>query len=168
MSVIIPTVNLQNGEVIIFSSKETRHKISDAIKYITDVPIDIAVRSSCSYPGVFSPCMYKNLQLVDGGIRENVAWKELKEIGATKVVGVNFISDLGKDGYCDNMIEVATRSINLMSHELSNYELEGIDELITITTKKVGLLDTKMIDYLYKTGYETTKKYLSKHPILLG
>ena len=47
-----------------------------------------------------------------------------------------------------------------MEHELSNYELDGIDELITITTKKVGLLDTCDIEYLYNIGYKITKKYI--------
>lgn len=47
-----------------------------------------------------------------------------------------------------------------MEHELSNYELDGIDELITITTKKVGLLDTSDIEYLYNIGYKITKKYI--------
>ena len=45
-------MNLQNGEVIIFSSKEIRQNISDEIKYIVDAPIDVAVRSSRGFPVV--------------------------------------------------------------------------------------------------------------------
>lgn len=160
MPIAIPAVNLQNGEVIIFSSKEIRQKFSDEIKYVVDAPIDIAVRSSCSFPIVFSPCTYKKNQLIDGGVRENVAWKELKEMGADKVLGINFESRAKKDDCCKNLIDIAVRSIGLMEHELSNYELDGIDELITITTKKVGLLDTSDIDYLYEKGYKITKKYI--------
>ena len=58
------------------------------------------------------------------------------------------------------MVDIAVRSIGLMEHELSNYELDGIDELITITTKKVGLLDTSCINELYDAGYKITKKYI--------
>jgi NTE family protein len=160
MPIVIPAVDLQNGEVIVFSSKEIRGKISDKTKYITDAPIDIAVRSSCSFPGVFSPCVYNKKQLVDGGVRENVAWRELKDIGADRVLGINFSTYMEKDACCENMIEIAVRSMNLMEHELSNYELNGIDELITIPTGKVGLLDTSKINYLYKTGYKIAKKYI--------
>ncbi len=160
MPIVIPAVNLQNGEVIIFSSKETRREISDEIKYVVDAPIDVAVRSSCGFPGVFCPYKYKNFQLVDGGVRENVAWRELKQIGADKVLGINFGAENNKENYCENMIEVAVRSINLMEHELLNYELKGIDNLITITTKKVGLLEKSQSDYLYKRGYETAKSYI--------
>ena len=52
MPIAVPAVNLQNGEVIIFSSKEIRQNISDEIKYIVDAPIDVAVRSSCGFPVV--------------------------------------------------------------------------------------------------------------------
>lgn len=158
--IAIPAVNLENGEVIIFSSKEIRQNISDEIRYVVDAPIDIAVRSSCSFPVVFSPCMYGKEQLIDGGVRENVAWRELKEMGADKVLGINFASKSKKGDCCKNLIDIAVRSISLMEHELSNYELDGIDELITITTKKIGLLDTSDIEYLYNKGYEITKKYI--------
>ncbi len=160
MPVAIPAVNLENGEVIIFSSKEIRQNISDEIRYIVDAPIEVAVRSSCSFPVVFSPCMYKKMQLVDGGVRENVAWKELKEMGADSVLGINFASKSKEDECYENMIDIAVRSIGLMEHELSNYELDGIDELITIKTKKIGLLDTSDIEYLYNVGYKFAKKYV--------
>ena len=162
MPLVIPAVNLQNGEVIVFTSKEVRKRISDEVKYVMDAPVDLAVRSSCGYPGVFSPCIYKNYQLVDGGVRENTAWKELKQIGADKVLGINFSTDENKVYYCNNMIEVAIRSMNLMNHELANYELLGIDDLLTITTKKIGLLDKKQIDYLYEKGYKSAKKYIDE------
>lgn len=160
MPVAIPAVNLENGEVIIFSSKEIRQNISDEIRYIVDAPIEVAVRSSCSFPVVFSPYMYKKMQLVDGGVRENVAWKELKEMGADSVLGINFASKSKEDECYENMIDIAVRSIGLMEHELSNYELDGIDELITIKTKKIGLLDTSDIEYLYNVGYKFAKKYV--------
>ena len=143
MPIAIPAVNLKNGEVIIFLSKEVRKEISDNIKYITDVPIDVAVRSSSSYPVVYSPYKYKDLQLVDGGIRENVAWKELKNIGAEKILCINFESYIEENSFCDNMIDIAMRSLNLMEHELANYELEGIEDIITITTGKVRFIRCK-------------------------
>lgn len=161
MPLVIPAVNLRSGELIVFSSKQIRGNISDKIKYITNVPIDVAVRSSCSFPGVFSPCIYQNMQLIDGGVRENVAWKELKDMGAEKILGINFDSNEDVMECCQNMIEILERSFSLMEHELARYELKGIDELITISTKKVGLLETSKIDYLYETGYKIAKKMLT-------
>ena len=47
-----------------------------------------------------------------------------------------------------------------MGHELSNYELEGVDYLLKIHTEDVSLLDTSKMDYLYQRGYEETKKQI--------
>lgn len=61
-------------------------------------------------------------ELIDGGIRENVPWKELKLLGADKVISVVFEEELKEDDYI-NIIEVVGRAIGILSHELSNYEL---------------------------------------------
>lgn len=47
-----------------------------------------------------------------------------------------------------------------MGRELSNYELDGADNVLTIKTKEVSLLDFKEINYLYNQGYLQTKKFL--------
>ena len=41
------------------------------------------------------------------------------------------------------------------------------DYLIKIKTKKVSLLDTSQIDYLYNEGYNQAKKYLKETNIKL-
>lgn len=158
--IVIPSVELQSGKVYIFSSLQVRSTYDDKIKYINDIDIGKAVRASCSYPGVFSPCKYKDIELIDGGIRENVPWKELKNIGADEVISVVFEEELKKDDYI-NIIEVIEKSIGILSHELSNYELVGADNLIKIKTKHMSLLDSSKIDYLYKLGYTKAKKVLN-------
>ncbi len=148
---------MNTGTVYIFSSiKETRG-YSDKVKYINDINIGKAVRASCSYPGVFSPCIYKETELVDGGIRENVPWKELKENGVDAVISVVFTKDIKYKGN-KNILDVIVDSIDIMGHELSNYELEGADYLLKIHTKDVSLLDASQMDYLYKRGYEEAKR----------
>ena len=158
---VIPTVDMCNGELKCFTSCKFRKDFSDNIVFINDIEIGKAVRASCSYPVVFSPFKYKNTQLIDGGIRENIPWKELKMLGAEKVINVIFESE--KDEcYNKNIIEVASRSINLLCRELSNYELDGSDDNIIIKSGKIGLLDMSKIDELYELGYQETKKYLKK------
>lgn len=165
---IIPSVDLHNGKIYFFSSKKhnknninNRDILSDEISYVYNMNIGKAVRASCSYPGVFSPMLYQNTQLIDGGIRENVPWKELKEIGVDKVISVIFQNELEKEEKCLDIIEVVSDSIGILSHELSNYELLGAGNLIKIKTQKISLLDSSKIDMLYKLGYETAKQYLA-------
>lgn len=161
MPLMISMVDLQKGTVYIASSQEKRKVLQDNTKYISDIPIATAVRASCSFPVVFSPCKFDGIQLIDGGTRENLPWKGLKEYGADEVYGVSFDTILEKNQCCKNMIEVAARAMELQGRELANYEKEGIDHLITICLKKVALLDSSKIDVLYKMGYEETKKQLN-------
>lgn len=161
MPLMISMVDLQKGTVYIASSQEKRKVLQDNTKYISDIPIATAVRASCSFPVVFSPCKFDWLQLIDGGTRENLPWKGLKEYGADEVYGIAFDTILEKNQCCKNMIEVAARAMELQGRELANYEKEGIDHLITICLKKVALLDSNQIDVLYKMGYEETKKQLN-------
>lgn len=161
MPLMISMVDLQKGTVYIASSQEKRKVLQDNTKYISDIPIATAVRASCSFPVVFSPCKFDGLQLIDGGTRENLPWKGLKEYGADEIYGIAFDTILAKNQCCKNMIEVAARAMELQGRELANYEKEGIDHLITICLKKVALLDSSQIDVLYKMGYEETKKQLN-------
>lgn len=161
MPLIIPSVDLHNGKVYIFTSANTRSTYNDNVSYINNVDIATAVHASCSYPGIFSPCKYKNTELIDGGIRENVPWRETKLMGADKVISVVFEENIQKDDYI-NIIEVIGRAIGILSHELSNYELSGADDIIRIKSNHMSLLDTSKIDYLYKLGYKEASKQLPK------
>ncbi len=161
---VIPAVSLCKGNVIAFTSCNFRNSYDDSTSFINDVKIGKAVRASCSYPVVFSPCEYKNLKLIDGGIRENVPWKELKILGAEKVLSIIFEDDI--ENNCDkNLIEVAERSINLLCRELSNYEMSGADYTVVVKSKKVGLLDVSKIDELYNAGYIQMKKVLDSREV---
>lgn len=162
MPIAIPMTRLSDGELYVATSKQVRNTYSDKITYVNDMDIAKAVEASCSYPLVFSPCEINDKQFVDGGVRENTPWKELKALGAEKVLGIGFETILENTEKFDNMIEVGIQSMNLICHELSNYEIAGIDYLIEIPTKKVSLLDRSKIEELYEVGYEVTKKKLKE------
>lgn len=49
-TVLIPSVDLHNGRVCVFSSKNIRNTYSDDVLYNSDIEIGKAVRASCSYP----------------------------------------------------------------------------------------------------------------------
>lgn len=160
-NLIIPSVDLCDGKVYIFSSKSNRESFSDKMIYIYDINIGKAVHASCSYPGIFSPCKYKSEKLIDGGIRENIPWKETKISGADKVISVIFEKEKKKKDY-NNVIDVVSNSLDILSHELSTYELAGADYLLNIKTENVQLLDVNKIDYLYNIGYQIAKSKIKE------
>ena len=149
---LIPSVSLSDGKVFLFSSIKNRNTYSDQMIYINDINIGKAVRASCSFPGVFSPMKWESEYLIDGGIRENVPWKELKEIGADKTISIIFQNDVQEKENM-NIIDIISNSIDILCHELSTYELKDADFLVEIETKNIHLLDKKKIDYLYYLGY---------------
>lgn len=161
MPLAIPSVDMCKGNVICFTSCNFRKEFSDNIKFENDISIGKAVRASCSYPVVFSPCKYKNTELIDGGIRENVPWKELKTLGAERILNITFQEEVDQN-CCKNLIEVASRSLNLLCRELSNYEMEDADCTVKIKSEKLGLLDMSKIDELYELGYNQIKKNIKK------
>lgn len=159
---LISMVDMKTGIVYVASSKEIRSTLSDNTKYITDISISKAIRASCSFPVVFCPCTYENVQLIDGGIRENLPWKHLKKIGADEVWGIIFNTIFREKDCCPNIIDAATRAIELQGRELGIYENTGIDKLITINMKKVSLLDSSKSEELYLNGYIQTKQQIKK------
>lgn len=158
MSLVIPSVNMNTGEVVCFTSSKIR-AFSDNTIFVNDVKIGGAVQASCSFPTVFSPYDYNGKKLIDGGIRENVPWREVKFLGADKVISVVFESEVDKS-CCKNLVDVAFRSFELKNKELSKYELDGSDDLIRIKSEKVSLLDMSKIEEFYELGYKETIKFL--------
>ena len=165
MPLVIPSVNMNTGEVMCFTSSKIR-AFSNNTVFINDAEIGNAVQASCSFPAVFSPCNFENTKLLDGGIRENVPWRELKVLGADNVISVIFENEVD-NSCCKNLVDVAFRSFELMGKELSKYELNGTDYLIKIKSKKISLLDMSKIDEFYELGYKETKNFLEINNIKL-
>lgn len=154
MPIIIPAVNIKNEELYVFSNKVVKNK-QENVRYINDIDIGTAVQASCSYPGIFSPCNYDEDLLIDGGIAENLPWRETKKAGADKVLSIVFKTKAHK--CCDNVFDVLNKSFSILCHELYKYEWDGTDYLLEIKVPKVGLLDRTKMELLYNEGYKQTK-----------
>lgn len=160
MPLLIPAVNIHNEEVYVFSNNVKGNRYDD-VKYINSVNLGTAVQASCSYPGVFSPCRYGDILLVDGGIAENLPWRETKRAGADKVLSIVFADKKAKS-CCKNLFEVVSKSFSILNHELNKYEWDGTDCLLKIKTNNVGLLDRSKMSELYNEGYFQTKNSISE------
>ena len=158
---MIPSVNLYNGSINLFTSLKNSRKYSDEVIIINNIDIGKAVQASCAYPGIFCPVNINGKKLVDGGIRENTPWKELKVIGAEKIISIVFEEEKRPKKQM-NILDCITGAMGIMMHELYNYEIEGIEYPLKINTNNVWLLEIEKTEELYDLGYETTKKQISK------
>ena len=155
MPLIIPTIDISNSKKYFCSSIEKK----DA-NYITDISLGEAVRASSSFPVIYKPFKYKEHLFLDGGILENIPSKEIKNLGANKVISVKFDSSKVKEE--SNLMDFAIKALDIMGDKLSQESLENSDYIITVPIGKTGLLDIDKMEYCFNSGYETAKKEIEK------
>ena len=159
MPIAIPTVDLKNGKEYIFTNKKQEN--SEYQKYIMDASIGTAVRASSSFPAVFCPYEYKNHIFLDGGTTDNIPVNEVFNLGADKVITVNF--EPIRINSKSNVMDIVMRTIDIMGNKIIEKELEKSDYILTIPTENdIGLLDIDKIKECYKCGYETTINNIEK------
>jgi NTE family protein len=73
---------------------------------LSDGDIVTAVRSSMAIPSVFTAVDYEKTKLVDGGIVRNFPVKDIKEMGADIVIGINLFTGLPDINTLDNVLDV--------------------------------------------------------------
>lgn len=155
-NLLVPSIDSESGKVYIFNSCKINYE-NEQEKYISDISIGKAVRASSSYPLVFSPCKINGKELLDGGIKENIPWKELQYIGCDKIISVNFYTK-NKKKCCNSIIDIAQRTLELINEELDRHELNQIDFLHTIELEDVSLLEMEKLEEICEAGYKQTKK----------
>jgi len=75
--------------------------------------VSMAIRASCSYPGLFRPVEYDGRLLVDGAMSVEVPAQLARKMGATHVISVS-IPAPHDDSRPHNMFEVVNRCFQLM------------------------------------------------------
>lgn len=154
MPLIIPAIDIGESKKYYFSSIEKEDS-----SYISDITLGGAVRASSSFPVIYKPFKYKEHLFLDGGILDNIPAKEIKNLGAEKVISVRFDSNQVKKE--SNLMDVAIKALDIMGDKISEESLENSDYIITVPTDGTGLLDIEKIEYCFKSGYETTKREIA-------
>ena len=164
MKIVIPTTDIKNGKEYIFTNKIPNEKNKE--KYITDVPVGLAVRASSSFPAVFCPCEFKDHIFLDGGTVDNIPVKEVFAQGADKVITVKF--EEKEISSKSNAMDIVLRTIDIMGNKIIEEDLKKSDMILTIPLENdVGLLDAEKIDSCYKYGYNTTIEKINEIKELL-
>ena len=89
----------------------------------------------------------------------------LEQLGQKKIINTfNFFDD-PKDKmerFSDKTIDCIIKAMEIQSHELYNYEVDGLEYILKIKTDLTSLLEIEKIDELYKEGYKQTKRNMGK------
>ena len=122
----IVATELQSGKGILFRSGNT----------------GLAVRASCSVPGVFQPAVISGKEYVDGGLVAPVPVSYAKQMGATLVIAVNISSEpVHQDA--TGTFGILQQTISIMQRSINQYELKGADIVITPHLKQMSSGDFK-------------------------
>lgn len=153
--IVIPSVDILNSQEIIFTNMNKNEE-----KYISDIEIGKAVRASSSFPVIYEPMKYKNKLLSDGGILNNIPVKEVKNLGADKVIAVKFESDKLEEE--STAVDIIMKICDMMGGKATEENLRESNYVINIPADGTGMLDTNRIDYCFKSGYDTTIAKMSE------
>lgn len=145
----------------------TNHTLKvDNTLVLTNVKIGDAVRASMSVPVVFVPKHLNGLELVDGGVLDNLPVDAARMLGADKVIGVNLEAAAGLKE-ADDLLEIMGKSIQLLANRSQFYKNFLADvyinpDLSQFTTNDFSPQDAKR---MMEIGYKAT---MAQHEAILA
>ena len=127
---------------------------NDHIHYLTDVPLDIAVRASMSFPAIYTTCNYGNYNFIDGGSKDNLPVKILKDMGVGRVLAIGFdIMSYDPDNGLDGLIKVIWRALDVYSIDGTRKSMELADLAVEIKNENTQLFSIDSVDETIQEGY---------------
>ena len=155
----ITTVDTISTKECIFLSKKIDLQ-NDDIEYIYNAPIATATRASMSFPGIYTPCTYGKYNFIDGGTKDNLPVKVLKDMGATKTIALSFKIDEYEPK--EDIFAILLRTVDIFSLKDVRKAQKEADLAIEIDCQGTTLLEITDADTVIKTGYNTIMKNKEK------
>lgn len=148
----ITAVDTITTKECVFLSKEITGKKRDDVDYIYNAPIAVATRASMSFPGIFTPCQYGKYNFIDGGTKDNLPVKILKEMGAEKVIALSFKIDDYEPK--EDIFAILLRAVDIFSLGDVREAQKEADLAIEIDCQGTTLLEIDDADKVILAGYE--------------
>jgi NTE family protein len=117
-------------------------------------PLSLALRSTMSLPGIFTPVRSGDHIYADGGLLNNIPIDVAKEMGADIVIGIHLeITPLSPTASLSSFA-VLGQSISVMIAANELRSMEQADLLVTVPLQKYNALDYGAADAIIKAGYD--------------
>lgn len=116
--------DIQNGREMVFGSGNT----------------GVAVRASCSIPGVFAPVVVGGRMYVDGGVVSPVAVEAALRQGADVVIAVDISGD-GEAPKPQGTVGTILQSIGIMYEKIATHQLQKATVVIKPKVSAIGSAD---------------------------
>ncbi|MDQ7062255.1 MAG: patatin-like phospholipase family protein [Sulfurimonas sp.] len=147
--------NIKNGEAVVLKSGSLAQ----------------SVYASSSIPGGFQPIKINGIDLVDGGVSDNMPIGVAKKMGADIIIAVDVSEDFEKDLNVNSYLVVMGQLVNILMRKNANASIATLSEkdiLITPNLKGFSGLDADKYKEIIQAGvlvtdeiYQTKLKHLS-------
>lgn len=129
-------VDIETGEIIVIDSGY----------------LGSAIRASMAIPSVFTPVLYNQRLLVDGGLIRNFPVEEVKDMGADIVIGVFVGSRLEEKENLKTLLDILNQSAFMMGILDSDEQKKMVDILVEPDVKDLPTFGFDKIDVLIREG----------------
>ena len=119
-----------------------------------DGPLSLAMRSTMSLPGVFSPVRSGDHLYADGGLLNNIPVDVAKEMGADVILGIHLETEPLSPSAILPSYGVLGQSISVMIAANELRSMEQADILVTVPLQKFSTVDYNKADAIIKAGYD--------------
>jgi NTE family protein len=120
----------------------------------------MAVRASCSIPGIFRPKRIADKMYVDGGVVSPLAVDAARRYGADIVIAVDISADLDTKPP-EGTIDTILQAINIMYAKLPSAQLTRADVIIKPKVGRIGSSDFEKRHEAIMEGEKATLEILS-------
>ncbi len=128
---------------------------TDHIHYITGAPLELAVRASMTFPGIYTTCSYGQFNFIDGGSKDNLPVKVLRDMGVGKVLALSFdISDYVPETGLEGMMKVVWRALDLYSINSTRESKKLADYVVEIKNSNTAIFSMENFELTIQEGYD--------------
>jgi NTE family protein len=128
--------------------------VSGKQRVFRDGPFALALRSTMSLPGIFTPVRSGKHLYVDGFLLDNLPIDVAKEMGAEVTLGIHLETAPLDPNTNLSSFGVLGQSISVMSAVNVIRSMEQADILVTVPLQKYTTLDYNKADAIIKVGYD--------------
>lgn len=117
-----------------------------------DLPLDLVLRASSSFPGVYQPIEIKGQYFMDGGAAKNVPTSLVRDMGADLVVAVDVIPHIELGHLPRHVATLIDRGLDLLLHAVSQKMIDEADFVFRPVNVPVNSFQVKKARLLIELG----------------
>ena len=126
---------------------------------ITSGSVAKASSGSCAVPGIFTPVVFGDMHLVDGGLHNNVPADVVRHMGADIVIAVEVNRARGQGTESMKLMDVLKASLGIMMQANVEKKLEYADIVIKPDLEKHSSMKIGDVDEMIQAGYDAVMSH---------